>query len=201
MIDHLRVRGQWDDTIVVIASDHGEGLGEHSYYGHTRRVYQEQLEMVMILRHPPGIPAGAVVDTQVRSIDIVPTLLELAELPVPPELDGESLLPLLAPGARHPDRLAISELLRVLEDTLHLIAVSDGRYKLIGTPEGERWLYDLERDPDETTNLAESEPEILARLEGEMARYLARAAELDHAPTPELDEETERRLRALGYMQ
>jgi arylsulfatase A-like enzyme len=202
VFDLLRERGLIDDTIVIIASDHGEGLGDHSYYGHTHRVYQEQLRMVMILRYPPRIPAGLVVDRQVRSIDIMPSVLELADLPQPEGLDGESLLPLLSGGSRHAHRLTVAEVLNRHSKAIHLLAVSNGRHKLILSPEGEPSLFDLEHDPGELRDVSETEPEITKELEAKLQVYLDQAPSGEQgAPDWELDELTERRLRALGYLE
>lgn len=90
----LESAGLAENTVVVFTSDHGELLGEHDVIGH-RYLYEENILVPLVISSPDGRGAGARVESQVRSIDIVPTVLELVGLDVPQEIDGESLVPLL----------------------------------------------------------------------------------------------------------
>ena len=90
----------WDNTIVVVTSDHGDGFGEHGLYGHGKSLYDEVLRVPLIIRAPDMIPAGLTVEQQVRHIDIVPTLLDLVGMYQEKRergisLDGVSLVPSL----------------------------------------------------------------------------------------------------------
>jgi arylsulfatase A-like enzyme len=201
VIETLEARGLLDRTIVAVVADHGEGLGEHSYVGHARRVYEEQLRIPLILRYPDRIPAGRRVDTQVRGIDLMPTLLELAEVPVPPGLDGESLMPFLDARGRTPDRFSFSEVM-MDGDRIHLLAASDGRYKLIRDRAGRIELFDLDSDPGEEIDLSEELPAIREALMASLDAYLATANDAGLEDNkPELDDSLHDQLRALGYMQ
>lgn len=88
-------------TIVIVIADHGEGLGDHNFVGHTFRLFNEQLHVPFFIRYPPGLPQAHRVNSQVRSIDLSPTLLELVGLPQPTSIEGESLLPLLQHPPSH----------------------------------------------------------------------------------------------------
>ena len=200
VIESLEARGILDRTIVAVVADHGEGLGEHSYIGHARRVYEEQLRIPLILRYPAGVPAGWRVDSQVRGVDLMPTLLELAEASVPPGLDGESLLPLLDGGEGARDRFSFSELMMDRE-RIQILVASDGRYKLIQDHRGGIELFDLESDPGEQVDLSEELPEIRDRLMASLDAYLAQEGDAaSDGSKPGLDDSLRDQLRALGYM-
>jgi arylsulfatase A-like enzyme len=201
VIEALEQRGLLDRTIVVAVADHGEGLGEHSYVGHARRVYEEQLRIPLILRYPDRIPAGRRIESQVRGVDLTPTLLELLDISVPSGLDGESLLPLVEGRGDAPDRFSFSEL--IMDDgRIHLLSASDGRYKLIRDHGGNLELFDLERDPGEQFDVADELSEIRDRLARRLDAYLAQeGGEASEVVSPRLDKNLRDQLRALGYGQ
>jgi arylsulfatase A-like enzyme len=96
----LSGRPGWRNTLFVITSDHGEGLQDHPNVaistGHGHLLYESQLVVPLILYHPAGgLPAGAVIDERVRLLDLMPTLLDYAEVSPPPAMDGRSLMPLV----------------------------------------------------------------------------------------------------------
>lgn len=116
-----------DDTIVVVTSDHGELLGEYDVVGH-RYLYEENILVPLIIAAPGGRGAGLEIDSQVRSIDIVPTVLELAGLQALEDVDGESLVPLLDGSDRDVRRQAWT----YSPGSNHGIAVRvDGRFKYV----------------------------------------------------------------------
>jgi arylsulfatase A-like enzyme len=183
-----------------VLADHGEGQGEHSYIGHARRVYEEQLRIPLIMRYPDRIPAGRRIDTQVRGIDLMPTLLELVEVPVPPGLDGKSLLPLVDGRGDAPDRFSFAELM-MDQDRIHILTASDGRYKLIRDRQGRVELFDLERDPGEQVDVSEQLPEVRNRLAASLDTYLAQEGDAASDDSkPGLDDRLRQQLRALGHV-
>jgi len=106
----LRERGLYDDAVIAFVSDHGEQLWEHGGFGHSQDMLHDEVVRVPLIVKPPrgAFPAGTVVETQVRGFDVMPTILELAGLPVEPGLDAESLVPLFD-ATDAPDRLAVTE--------------------------------------------------------------------------------------------
>ncbi len=177
LFDHLRATGQWDETIVVVTADHGQGLKDglerHGWLKH-RLLYDWSLHVPLIVR-VPGQRAGAVVEPLVRTIDVLPTLLEALDLPGP-AMEGESLLGLLY-GDAESSRLAYADALNEFDDHApvkylreeyrdNLFCVVDQRWKLIWHQheEGNVELYDLEQDPQELENVAAQYPEQVARL-------------------------------------
>ncbi|MFH1681323.1 MAG: sulfatase [Candidatus Eisenbacteria bacterium] len=202
LLDALSAKNSLDHTVVVAVSDHGEGLGDHSYLGHTRRLYQEQVHIPMIVRYPERLPPGSEVDSQVLSVDILPSLLELFEIEPPPLLDGRSFLPLIGTG-RAPDRVAFSETLQPSDSTAKLLAVSDGRYKLIRSLSGETAsVFDLQEDPGERHDIAAERPDLAVRLGELLDRYLKIDAPAGSRPEQgAITDEQKEELRALGYLE
>ncbi|MGH9331165.1 MAG: sulfatase family protein, partial [Vicinamibacterales bacterium] len=149
LLEALDRRQLLDRTIVIVAGDHGESLGEHGERDHGIFVYESVLRVPLIIRAPALAPRR--VGTAVRLIDVMPTVLDLLDLPVP-SMDGVSLLDLMRGRRRYLD-------LDVFAESVYpqrfgwspLRALRDGRFKLIDAPRPE--LYDLERDPFEERNL------------------------------------------------
>ncbi|HMB67848.1 MAG TPA: sulfatase, partial [bacterium] len=207
VLDALRERGEYDDTIIVVVSDHGEGLGDHDHWYH-RILYQEQIRVPLILRLP-GAETGRVVKELVRTTDIFPTVLEALELDPSGQIDGWPLQDLLAgrdPGPRHgyADALILYDLnaqdlleKRPQDDVLH--CYMDARWKLIHRPlrPEESELYDLREDPRELRNVYAEEPERAGEL---LARLEATDPLVDGPFGEGGDAEAIERLRALGYV-
>jgi len=148
LVAELRARNVLERTILVIVSDHGEELFEHDRVGHGHSLYDELLHVPFMVRFPNGRWAQRVSD-QVRTMDLMPTILDAVGLPVPEGLDGQSLMPLIRedPGAVAPP-LAPSEF---LWDGQEMKSVRHPDAKMMLTPAtGEVQWFDLVRDPDET---------------------------------------------------
>lgn len=203
-MEALKIR---ENTILAVLSDHGEGLGDHNWWGHSI-LYQEQIRLIFILSIP-GKKESIRVSSLVRSIDLVPTLIELLDLDIPEEndFDGKSLLEVIGKSAA-PPRSAYSESINDLTayydsqmQNESLYAVSDGRWKLILHREESRdkgvELFDLQADPRELTDLSEKHPEISARLRKQLDTL---QAIVQDPPRPAMDEKTKERLKSLGYI-
>ncbi len=149
LIDALDRHQLLDRTIVIVAGDHGESLGEHGERDHGIFVYESVLRVPLIIRVPGFAPLR--IGTPVRLVDVMPTVLDMLDLPAP-SMDGVSLVDLMNGSrrrldldvfaeSRYPERFGWSP----------LRALRDGRFKLIDAPRPE--LYDLERDPFEERNI------------------------------------------------
>ena len=200
--EYIDRQGLRDRLFLVMAADHGESLGEHQESTHGFFVYQGALRVPLIVVTPFKPLRGVVSKETVGLVDIMPTVCEMAGLPVPAEVQGRSLVPsFFAPGAASMDRLAYSETFypRYHYGWSDLRSVQDGRYKLILAPVPE--LYDLERDPGEEKNLVYLEKEafedLSARAETLMERAGQNALEVD---LKKVDEDTREKLAALGYV-
>jgi len=195
------------NTILAVISDHGEGLGDHDWWGHSI-LYQEQIRLAFILSIP-GREEGLRVSSLVRSIDLVPTLVELLDLDIPEDIDfdGKSLLEVIVESPAQP-RVAYSESINDLtayyDSQLQdesLYAISDGRWKLIlhreRAKDAELELFDLQADPQELNDLSDKYPEVSARLRNELKEM---EAIVQNPPRPSMDEKTRERLKSLGYI-
>jgi len=202
VLEKVRQMGLSEKTLVVLVSDHGEGLGEHGEATHGVFLYETTLRVPMILSLPGPLPRGRRVATPVRTIDLMPTILRLADLPEPDDLQGTSLLPLVS--RRPPDLLlkSISETLLPRENYgwSEMAALRVGDWKYIQAPREE--LYDLRTDPGEADNLAEKRGGDLARMREEIQQLMAAAVPTGAsiAYRQELDETAREGLRSLGYI-
>ena len=160
VIEFLRANGLLDRTIVAVIGDHGEMLGEHGESAHGFFLYEGATRVPFIVRAPFTNTASRRVPEVVRAVDLFPTALELLDVPSPRDVPGRSLLPLMAGSASELGLEGYAEGMQ----TLHRYGWSDlkalrvGRYKLIDAPRPE--LYDLERDPSESTNLFAERREV-----------------------------------------
>lgn len=207
ILKELEDLGVRDNTILAVMSDHGEGLGDHDWWGHSI-LYQEQIRLVFILA-VPGRSGSTRVSSLVRSIDLVPTLVELLDLDIPADIDfdGESLLETIDESPSAP-RTAYSESINDLtayyDSQLQdesLYAISDRRWKLILHRERAKdtglELFDLQADPQELNDLSEEFPEVAARLRNRLKEL---EVIVNDPPRPTMDEKTRERLRSLGYI-
>lgn len=151
----LKKTAAYGNAIVVVVGDHGEGLGDHGEETHGLFLYDSTLHVPMIVKLPSGANRGAVVDEPVRTTDILPTVLSLTNIPLPPELSGESVLPLIKKqNAKSHDLLAETDYpLRFGWAPLRALRTANS--KLIEAPRPE--FYDLQADPSESKNLYSAE--------------------------------------------
>jgi arylsulfatase A-like enzyme/Tfp pilus assembly protein PilF len=197
LVAWLKGAGLWDRTLLVLLADHGESLGEHGEKAHTFFVYDATQHVPLIVRTPWGDRGRN--RSQVSTVDVMPTVLDLVGLPPQPAIDGRSLARLVLHPAASAPEVAYSETYfpRFHYGWQHLRAVRDGKWKYIEAPTPE--LYDVRQDPGETRNVraafVRQAEDLRARLES-LAGSGAQAAP-DEAS---LDPETLQRLAALGYV-
>lgn len=197
VLDTLESRRLLDRTIVVVAADHGESLGDHGERDHGIFIYETVVRIPLIIR-TPGVAPYRVADV-VRLVDIMPTVLDLLRLPQP-TMDGTSVARLLHGKPLDVELDAYSESRYPLRfGWSPLRAVRAGRHKLIEAPRPE--LYDLERDPFEERNLYEERQDLaraLARRLTTLGRIRAGGGE--HVVDPVPAEDIRQRLASLGYI-
>ncbi len=202
VFDFLEARGLADNTIVIVTADHGEGLGEHGEETHGFFVYETAMRVPLIVRAPArGIVPGRV-SQPVRTVDILPTVLELLGASPPEPIEGVSLVPLMSGATRE---LALDGYGEAMYPLHHygwseLTTLRSDRYKLIDAPRPE--LYDLQNDPNELVNLFDERRTVADAMLREL-RDRKRVMEEDapEAPqTEDVDPETRARLAALGYV-
>ena len=194
--------GLLDKTVFAFTADHGDSLGEHGEKTHGIFVYNSTTHVPMILEGP-GVPKGRRVDALARTVDLVPTILELLRLPPAKGLDGRTLSPLWS-GREKDDRVAYLESLTPVLNFgwAPLRALRTSRWKVIEAPHPE--AYDEAHDPKEGHNLAApgaDEPAAAADLAAKLAGYAA-SDPFEHGEQQpgEVPQETRQKLAALGYL-
>jgi arylsulfatase A-like enzyme len=208
LITTLDARGLRDKTLIVVAGDHGEAFGEHGREGHARDVHGEVTTTPLIMSFPFRMEPGIVVDAPTENVDLWPTLLDLLKLPPLEAVDGQSQLPAImaatrgepAPPQDTPRFAHLDQSWgRSNQEPRPMVAVREGSYRLVRAHEAKGWLYDRSNDPREQVDVAEDEPEVLARLQGFVDEYLERPPAPWKASDVELDDAQLEQLRALGY--
>lgn len=178
LFDALEATGQLDNTLFVFTSDHGYWYGEHGLSVERRLAYEEAARIPLLVRYPPLVGGCRVIDPFALSIDLAPTVLELAGVKTPGGMDGRSLVPLLK--GKTPGDWRTSFLIEYYSDTV-FPRIRDMGYKAIRTErykyihyvdlEGMDELYDLKNDPYEMENLIDDPASqgVLAGLKAELA--------------------------------
>ena len=201
VVEELKSMGLYDRTIVAVMGDHGESLGDHGEGQHGFFIYNSVTHVPFMIRAPYDRMRGRKVADPVRSVDVMPTVLDLLGVPTPKEATGTTLVPLMTGATVELGLDAYSESLYPLHHYgwSDLRALRAGRYKVIDAPRPE--LYDVDEDPMEAANLYDQRralgDSMLAQL-----RKAEQGFEKTEAPLPagDVDPEARARLAALGYV-
>jgi arylsulfatase A-like enzyme len=211
LFTYLNDAGMLEKTLLVVVSDHGEGFGEHGEVDHYLTTYQEILRVPMIFRGP-GIPRNRRISTPVSLVDLVPTILQIANAPLPDAMDGIDLSPLWR-GESTSDfdnRFIYAEGAGGVNWSLigpglypEYRSIRSGSHTMVYTSDGDRYeLFDLVEDPGEQHDISAQEPKLFAELKRQMIeRYLNFNAKPTEETNVQLDQQMIDRLRALGYIQ
>ena len=186
-----------DDTIVVLVTDHGEEFREHGSIMHRYSVHTELSKAGLII-HLPGRPAER---TQVPAshADILPTILQLLDLPAPRTTDGVALLPTLDEESSYDRAVVTIRADPSLEKRLWALTWHNWRL-LEEWPEGTSQLFNIQADPKERHNLAEKNPEMLDRLSAKLAEIRDKMEPIPHSNVAvHLSDTALRELERLGY--
>lgn len=196
VIDLLRRQGILDSTIVAVAGDHGENIGDHHMMDHKLSVHDTLLRVPLVLRYRPKVAAGQTIDTPVQMHDLYPTLLGLAGVEAPAGTPVEAV-PLPGTGlpgvGRGADRPIIGEFvgppvdfIRMMEELFPghdlsaydrtLVALRRDGWKIQWGSDGRHALYHVAQDPGETVDLAAEEPERMHQMEVLVKEWLQRPA-------------------------
>jgi len=193
LLEALKAQGVYDKAIVLLLSDHGEGLRDHGEQEHGIFLYREALQVPLMLKLPKGERGGTTVKAPAQLLDVFPTLLKLAGLPVPQGTPGVSLLTLDSSEA--PQRTLFAETFypRLHLGWSELFSAIRGSSHYIEAPQPE--LFDLAADPAEKTNVLSRERRTYAEL-----RKAVEGDKIPLAAPSAVDEETAAKLAALGYI-
>jgi arylsulfatase len=200
VVEGLKDAGLLENTIIVFAADHGENMAEHehiTWFNHGY-MYDSVVRIPFAISFPPQLPQGRRIETQVREIDIMPTILDLVGAPIPETSQGMSLVPLIS-GAKDIDTPEFAIVQKGFGEAEYAVRTSE--WKLIEYPDGALRLYNHKSDPGETIDVAQSNPEILAQMTSTLEEWESNLPRLPSRDEPAVDEDALRRLRALGYIE
>jgi arylsulfatase A-like enzyme len=196
-LDQLKQRGLYDNTLLIITSDHGEAFGERAIIGHGLSVYQDEVHVPLIVKYPHST-AKEVIGEPVSLVDLMPTILEVLGYEVPKGVQGHSLR-----GAAHEV---------ISESFMHPFiskwnpkylqaeqAIVSGSMKFIESSTGSKELYDLSQDPNELHNLLPAGPQ--PALETKLLEFMQAAARGSNFQLPQVGSKTLENLKSLGYLQ
>ena len=214
-LDHLRHVGLFDKSLIIIVADHGEEFLEHGDLEHARTLYPEQLHVPLVVKWPGNRYAGKVISTPVQMTDILPSVLDVAGVPIPSSFQGIPLRALLESEQFKTEaekRIIYGE---INLDNIRRVSVHWGSYLAIANQDLQdshnipcRYdeLYQLDEDPNCRRNLADEYPCLSGYLL-QIARYIQQqaakqASEIESISEEslELDPAMEKRLKALGYL-
>ncbi len=191
-----------EKTLIIFTGDHGESLGEHKESAHGFFIYDSDIRVPLIIRFPENKFQGSVITNQVRSIDIMPTILNMLGGRSPESVQGESMLPLILEKQGGEALSAYSETYwpRYHYGWSELKSLRKGQYKFIDAPKPE--LYDILEDPGELNNLVNKKAalghEMKRELEALIDRYSAEG--IEEAGPKKIDNDSLVKLQALGYI-
>ena len=193
LLSELKRLGIYDEALIVLLSDHGEGLMDHGEMDHLVFIYREVLQVPLLLKLPGGEGAGTTVAALAQLTDVAPTLCSLLGIESDPRVVGVSLLAL--GDEENEERLVFSESVypRIHFGWSDLASTIEGDFHFIDGPDPE--LFNLREDPGEKENIVQSQRAEARRLRAEIERY----DQTVQSPS-EVDPETRMRLQALGYL-
>jgi len=199
LIEMLKEKDVYGKTLIVLTSDHGEGLNEHEEITHGIFLYDTTLKVPLVFHSPGVVPEGRVIEAQVRTVDIMPAILDILDIDIPAWVQGETLIPLIEKKRSQGfDSYAETYFPLLSNGWSPLKAVRTQKHKYIKAPKPE--LYDVLDDPGELKNIAR-EKAGAAKGMGERLDEMERMFSSKEAPpkrTPSLEERE--KLRALGYI-
>ena len=203
LIDFLKREGLYEDTLIIFTADHGEEFFEHGGWWHGTTLYEEQIHIPLIIKYPKGQSGGTVTEEIVRTLDIAPTILDYMGNQVPPAMQGTSLLKEYHLRSSQ-DQMVFSEenhennvLQSVRSDNWKFILANQNNPRGLSPQE----LFNLAEDPEEKNNRAAAQRERTEQMEAEIENYLDFArGQSAQEKVGTIDQTTEDRLRALGYV-
>jgi arylsulfatase A-like enzyme len=204
-LQKLKDLGLYESSVIVLVADHGEAFNDHGRWEHANSLFEELLNVPLVIKFPDGWGGGKTVASMARQMDILPTVLDVLHEPVPAAVQGRSLLPLLiCPDEGREDRRSYAylggfgggiEMESLLADNLKLI-----HYIHYDRPRPDIELYDVANDPKEEHNLAATRSIEAGYLRSMLPAYQRRSQAAPAVQSPAvIDDALNERLRALGY--
>jgi choline-sulfatase len=193
----LRASKLYDDALIVIVSDHGESLGAHGEETHGVFLYDETIHVPLLVKLPQNQNAGKRIRARASLVDIAPTILEVAGVPIPSPMQGQSLLRIAKSNSDQP-AYSVSDFPQRAFGWSALESWRAGKYLYIRAPKPE--LYDLATDPGAAHNLATSSKGTLETMAGQLEAFDRRFSGTASLSGAELSSSEMQKLASLGYV-
>jgi arylsulfatase A-like enzyme len=229
-LSQLRARGLYDNSVIAVMADHGEALGDHGEDTHGIFLYDETIHVPLVIKLPSSassqknpagktstkkVPAkkaaaGKRIETPVELVDVLPTILQAVKIPVPPEVQGESLLGMMTtkpPPAPSAEMTSTSSSRPAYAETDYphraygwssLRALRTGKYLYIKAPRQE--LYDQSADPKAEHDLSSASTAVTGTLAAQLDAFRQKTSSSREVPASIVDPEAQEKLAALGYV-
>lgn len=207
LFDNLKRRGLYDDALIIITSDHGNLDGEHYSFGHNTELYDILIHVPLLVKYPESMQRTGVVDRYVSTVDIMPEILKLVDIPIPETVQGqpfdESNHEIIAELFEQKNNAHAKLNPERYYRNLKAIYSNDAEnLKYIQSSNGNSELYDLNVDPDELNNISAQRPDAVAALDARLEKWLNSFEPVQDDQKSEITdtEKLMNRLRALGYV-
>jgi len=204
----LKAKGIYDNTEIVLTADHGESLGAHGEEEHGVFLYDETIHVPLVVKLPQGESAGKRIEDRVELADVLSTVLGTVDIPVPDQVQGQSLLGFLEPGTAAGDAAARrwqnrgaysqSDYEHITFAWSALQSLRSGKYLFVQAPRRE--LYDEDVDPTDRHNLAAASPAISDTLSAKTKAFQKTTTNTKETPKQKLDQDKINKLAMLGYV-
>jgi arylsulfatase A-like enzyme/Tfp pilus assembly protein PilF len=212
LLSQLRARGLFENSLIAVMSDHGEGLGDHKEDYHGFFLYDATIHVPLLMKMPGERFAGKRVETPVGLVDVLPTILQTLGIAVPQEVQGESLLDMMMkpkppPGASGGAAPGSSPYPPLYAETEYGVraygwsgerSLRTGKYLFIQAPRRE--LYDVAADPEEEHDLAASSKAVADTLQSQLDAFRQKTGKSNEPPVVPDDPEQREKLASLGYL-
>lgn len=197
IFDELTRLGKLKNTVIIVAGDHGESLGEHGEDMHGYMLHESTLRVPLIIANQADAKVGHRVATAVSLIDLFPTILEICRAKVPDDMKPRSLRPALQ-GSPLTPRFCYSQTVEPYLQAFWspLQSITNERWRYVRTTRPE--LYDLTNDPQELINLAAEKPDLVSELDGELTAFEEKF-QIRTGAQVKLSTQEQRVLESLGY--
>jgi arylsulfatase A-like enzyme len=195
-LEYLKRKNLFDNTVIIFTSDHGEEFCEHGMVAeHSHTLYNELLHVPLMIKFVRSKYSSKIIRRLVRSVDIMPTVLDILDIEKSDNFDGMSLVSMIRGSQNRFERFVIAE--RDMEERLkpQCWSIIRGRWKLYNSR-----LYNLETDPRETTDVSDNHMDMKKILRRGALRYMQRNRILNTGIKAKINKEELERLQSLGYI-
>lgn len=213
--DFLRSSGLYDNSLIIVTGDHGENFGEHDFYfQHGASLYETSVKVPLIFKCPKIMPNDKKIETRVQLLDIMPTVMDIIDIPLLNKVEGVSLLPLIKGSSQFARDFVFIEsieehfqgnkkvFMKGIKGKWRMMVVRDWKIIYIPHPENDIFeLYNLKKDPEEKINLIDVEKEKAEEMKKRILDYLGAQVNEGGPKTEDLTEKSRKLLVKAGYLE